>query len=779
MASVASVPAYMLPGAQVVQQPRSNLDTGDPSLATEILPGPPSLFSVQQAAVKRDPRKPTPLLTYLPQHDPGTTYSGISTGPLVGSLEANPEVDGPRRKRARVDKGPASQRNQRASARNLNGLGMLGDNGVAHDAALLAAGHSDPALTVQESDDADGSRSNSVSNLDDPGASSVTSRPHRKDKGKGKGREKATVRVKEEPPQVALQMGDLTSVAVNSPPVEFQLPEDIRTFFKHVGSSSRGTYLDTSTLKPPRLKWVLACLSEIILYLASLFARSSRHGQLEDRDPYRTKDRNGSPVLCFRCGGSALPEGVNNATSVAKRPRRSSVQLQADEHWRAVVSCDYCNLHWHLDCLDPPLLVMPPFDKKWMCPNHAEHTLRPKARIPKQSSIPIDVTKPGQANNGMIEVIAPDNVPSAQDKVVVDEVFINGRRYRVPERIIKLDFWNKVHKDVASSSYSNDISRMSSPLTSLSSLDEHNDDMKPSPEFDLAALDVQDVRIALMLMDISRNSQAESSASSARTMVDDGVQAPSGRSTPLTSAAARRRAASPAAQIETSDAAQAANNITTEKSSKLRHTKPPPELSLGPMNTSLDPERKPPAPERKQPARASKKDVSYIIPSLDVDADESGRVSSMENNASASGEPSSDIPKAKKPGRPRNNARNHRHSLTLDNTTPGKLTHTAALSRLPVTFSPSTPLASHKSSGDSTGGPNAPSTQSSTLKIRLPPRSSMASGSILPVSAISSPSNVKSRTGGKRRSLRRQSSVAASSSTSVSKLDGSKGATPT
>lgn len=28
--------------------------------------------------------------------------------------------------------------------------------------------------------------------------------------------------------------------------------------------------------------------------------------------------------------------------------------------------------------------------------------------------------------------------------MTVDEVLINGRRYRVPERIVVLDFWNKV-----------------------------------------------------------------------------------------------------------------------------------------------------------------------------------------------------------------------------------------------------------------------------------------------------------------------------------------------
>ena len=44
-------------------------------------------------------------MSYLPQHDPGTTYAGVLTGPIIGSLEGVPEVDGPRRKRVRLDKG--------------------------------------------------------------------------------------------------------------------------------------------------------------------------------------------------------------------------------------------------------------------------------------------------------------------------------------------------------------------------------------------------------------------------------------------------------------------------------------------------------------------------------------------------------------------------------------------------------------------------------------------------------------------------------------------------
>jgi hypothetical protein len=127
--------------------------------------------------------------------------------------------------------------------------------------------------------------------------------------------------------------------------------------------------------------WIVQKLSNIGLsaffnppVTATLIIYVSRHGQLEDRDPYRLKDRNGGPVLCFRCGMSALPGSVDGALSTRRSSRSSSTSI-ASESWKCIVSCDHCNLHWHLDCLDPPLPSMPSFGKKWMCPNHADQAV--------------------------------------------------------------------------------------------------------------------------------------------------------------------------------------------------------------------------------------------------------------------------------------------------------------------------------------------------------------------------------------------------------------------
>lgn len=135
-----------------------------------------------------------------------------------------------------------------------------------------------------------------------------------------------------------------------------------------MATGPRGAYVDALEIRPPRYKYV--SMSPSCSHRLKLFC--SRHGQLEDRDPYRLKDRNGEPVLCFRCGTSALPPGVAASASFVKRARLETSVTTHPESGRSIVSCDYCHLHWHLDCVDPPMSCMPPWGRKWMCPNHAD-----------------------------------------------------------------------------------------------------------------------------------------------------------------------------------------------------------------------------------------------------------------------------------------------------------------------------------------------------------------------------------------------------------------------
>lgn len=110
---------------------------------------------------------------------------------------------------------------------------------------------------------------------------------------------------------------------------------------------------------------------------------------------------------------------------------------------RRIVSCDYCSSSWHLDCLDPPMINMPHPQRKWMCPNHAQHV------APKRKNFRIGVEeylidRPGQTNNGNIEIVDEGLI---EKQIECEELYINAKRYKVPEKIVRLDFWAKIGRD--------------------------------------------------------------------------------------------------------------------------------------------------------------------------------------------------------------------------------------------------------------------------------------------------------------------------------------------
>lgn len=75
-----------------------------------------------------------------------------------------------------------------------------------------------------------------------------------------------------------------------------------------------------------------------------------------------------------------------------------------------------------------------------------------RKRVPKTSGTPVDIRETNQFNNGNIEVMVSDESRHSAESISVDEVLINGRKYRVPERIIILDFWNKLRRGETSDS---------------------------------------------------------------------------------------------------------------------------------------------------------------------------------------------------------------------------------------------------------------------------------------------------------------------------------------
>lgn len=136
----------------------------------------------------------------------------------------------------------------------------------------------------------------------------------------------------------------------------------------------------------------------------------------EDRDGYRLKDKNGRPIICYNCDEAA----------------------SATKH-RRIVSCDFCDQHWHLDCLDPPMSGMPPPTRKWMCPLHAD-PLVPRRRQTKSITTQM-VDRPYRPNNGDI-IILPHQEARAGGQV--EEMTVNRVRYQLPEQTVVLDFWNRV-----------------------------------------------------------------------------------------------------------------------------------------------------------------------------------------------------------------------------------------------------------------------------------------------------------------------------------------------
>ncbi len=175
--------------------------------------------------------------------------------------------------------------------------------------------------------------------------------------------------------------------------------------------------------------------------------------------------------------------------------------------------------------------------------------------FPKQHAIPIEIHKPRQYNNGNIEVIHPEYSSTVPNRnMPTDEVLINGRRYRVPERVIVLDFWNKLNKwdehinkwghfsynrlcILTTNRDSDAVSGMSSPLTSLSSLDDSDEPLSPigisNGDIDeLSAaqvnLSLKNIRLLLInfpvIMGVCHLAKPEASHARGRKMHDRGIQ---------------------------------------------------------------------------------------------------------------------------------------------------------------------------------------------------------------------------------------------------------------
>lgn len=190
-------------------------------------------------------------------------------------------------------------------------------------------------------------------------------------------------------------------------------------------------------------------------------AKNSGYGY-QKPDYTKVFDAEQKPILCTQCG---LSSGNK----------------------RALLKCDFCPAHWHLDCLDPPLANPPNISldatqrDAWRCPRHIEHDLRsgqlyqndlnddvdmadaaPVARVArkvrkrKHPDIVQPVFSRGMRNNGLIEVINDsDDDTDGEGNYVFgpdDPKDLNSKVFLVPEKGVILDFVSKVKRYVHASS---------------------------------------------------------------------------------------------------------------------------------------------------------------------------------------------------------------------------------------------------------------------------------------------------------------------------------------
>lgn len=113
---------------------------------------------------------------------------------------------------------------------------------------------------------------------------------------------------------------------------------------------------------------------------------------------------------------------------------------------RAIIPCSACPLHWHIDCLDPPL-TLPPVLKTWRCPAHVDDVLvevpglAPAHRFRRlkgyQAIAP--ALSRGLRNNGHIEIDWTDEL-GEPDRSGWPDPLSFGRNYKLPAKGVVLDF---------------------------------------------------------------------------------------------------------------------------------------------------------------------------------------------------------------------------------------------------------------------------------------------------------------------------------------------------
>ncbi|KAF8326348.1 uncharacterized protein EI90DRAFT_1942623 [Cantharellus anzutake] len=430
------------PYAPILSAP-VNIEGTDLSLATEILPAPPPVAFIRLPMNRRpgDLAK-RPLPSFIPTSDPGSTYATHSAPTPMVTTTTGVSDDQGRRKRARLEKLPLN-RASRSSTRYSISLAPASSP----PPELLPP----PIITPQPAGPSTGSRSSPASDdgalaseplrlEDTPSLLTNKSKKGRPRKGKLDSKPDYAKTEDAGDPERNDDICACCSIshhASNASPLSHFLYCDGCTRSFHMGCLDP-PIIDNEDMPPPDKDWFCpACSAN----KASL----SKSPTIDSPFDHLIYEQGLQLPQVF-----SLPEDIKAYfKNIATGYQDAIVRQRQARIWNLfckmlrmrIISCDYCNLHWHLDCLDPPMTVMPPPLKKWMCPNHADHVMPPR-RSTKNPRI-IEVKHPGTRNNGNIEII-PSAEDLAKETVPYDEIYINNRRYLIPEKAIRLDFLQKM-----------------------------------------------------------------------------------------------------------------------------------------------------------------------------------------------------------------------------------------------------------------------------------------------------------------------------------------------
>lgn len=182
---------------------------------------------------------------------------------------------------------------------------------------------------------------------------------------------KECIKKKTDQDKISTNVGIFTTLFDNivyQDPISFQLPKEIVDTFDGIYADRLGDYNDDS------------------------FKQTKSYKQLtkEFDDPLNgVYDKENKPHLCYHCGES----GLN----------------------KEIITCDYCPLSWHLDCLDPPLTNVKKLGSKWKCPNHIDDLAKPLRKFKNQTIVHVTNIKNFE-RSGRLPINAKIQIVNIEDK---------------------------------------------------------------------------------------------------------------------------------------------------------------------------------------------------------------------------------------------------------------------------------------------------------------------------------------------------------------------------